>query len=158
MKRTILVLSAFVFILASFSFSQQPPIGPRGNCRPMMQKMNFLQLTEKQQQQIDKMRLEFQKEVLPLRDKVQSLRNEFKLMIVDEKVSKSGLKKQLEKISAAKQEMALKRAQHQREVRKLLTDDQKVKFDQHIISGHKGGKRGAFHKGPGKMGRPHRAR
>lgn len=158
MKRTILVLSAFVFILASFSFAQQPPMGPRGERGPMMQKMNFLQLTEKQQKQIDKMRLEFQKEVLPLRDKVQNLRNAFKLMIVDEKVSGSGLKKQLEKIGAVKQELALKRALHQREVRKLLTDDQKVKFDQHIISGHKGGKRDAFHKRPGKMGRPHRAR
>ena len=158
MKRSILILSAFILILASVSFAQQPPMGPRGDRGPMMQNKNFLQLSEQQQKQIDKLRLDFRKEISPMQDKARSLNNAYRLMIVDEKISKDQLKKQLEKISTVRQELALKRALHQRQVRELLTDEQKVKFDQRIISGPKDRKRGAFHKRPGRMGQPHSLR
>ncbi|MCD4692280.1 MAG: hypothetical protein K8R79_05160, partial [Calditrichales bacterium] len=51
----------------------------------------------------------------------------------------------LDEISGLRKDMALKRAKHQRQVRSILTDEQKVKFDQRILSGRRHamkGKRG----------------
>ena len=158
MKRTLLVLSMFIFMTANMSFGQRMPMELRGERGPRMQRMNFLELSETQQKQIEKLRLEFQKKISPLQDKARSLKNAYRLMVIDEKVSESGLKNQLKKISSIRQELALKRAMHKRQVRSLLTEEQKVKFDQQFLSGPKPGKRGAIHKGCGKKRSSHRMR
>lgn len=148
MKRlTILSLAAFVLLSVSAIFAQQGQ-GMRGTMpdgdRPGFEK-GALDLTEEQQTKISKMRLEMQKQMTPLRSKVQTLRSEYKLMIIDEKISEADLKSKLDEISGLRKDMALKRAKHQRQVRSILTDEQKVKFDQRILSGRKHamkGKRG----------------
>ena len=148
MKRlTILSLAAFVLLSVSASFAQQGR-GMRGTM-PGGDRQYFgqcvLDLTEEQQTKISQMRLEMQKQMTPLRSKVQTLRSEYKLMIIDEKISEADLKSKLDEISGLRKDMALKRVKHQRQVRSILTDEQKVKFDQRILSGRKHvmkGKRG----------------
>lgn len=140
MKRlTILSLAAFVLLSVSASFAQQGR-GMRGTMQGGDRQyfgQSVLDLTEEQQAKISKMRLEMQKEMTPLRSKVQTLRSEYKLMIIDEKISEADLKSKLDEISGLRKDMALKRAKHQRQVRSILTDEQKVKFDQRILSGRK---------------------
>jgi len=143
MKRNILfVLVVFAVMTVGTVFAQQAPMRDPG-----LMGLYNLQLSNKQRTQIDKLRLEFEKEISPLRDKVRSLENAYRLMIVDEKVSTTQLKSQLQEISAKKQQLALKRALQQRKIRSLLTDEQKVKFDQRIISGPKPHRMHGFHKG-----------
>ncbi len=147
MKRVLLSGLTLIVLLTAGSLFAQPP-GMKGNMSPAP---NFRQgavlgLSAEQQTKIDKLRLEHQKMTAPLRADVQSLQTAYRLMIIDPKISESKLKAQLSKISAKRQALALLRAKHQRQVRSLLTDEQKVKFDQRIISGH--GKKGRMgHKG-----------
>ena len=160
MKYNKLIFTAALTIFAfSNIFAQSGPMAGKGQGKARMAKMNFLNLSEEQQTKIDKLRLEFKKEIVPLRAKIHSLKPEYRLMIVDENVTTKQLQNKLNSISEVKQEMALKRALHQRQVRSLLTDDQKVKFDQHIISGRgeKAAQRG-MHKRQGKRGSGREAR
>ena len=157
MKRVLLSGLALIVLLTAGSLFAQPP-GMRGNMPPapgMMGTMPpapnvlpgaLLGLSAEQQTAIAKLRLEHQKMAAPLRAEVQSLRTTYRLMLIDSKVSESKLKSQFAKISAKRQALALLQAKHQRAVRNLLTDEQKVKFDQRILSGH--GRRGCMgHKG-----------
>jgi len=144
MKRVLLSSLAIIILLTAGSLFAQPP-GMKGNMpmAPNFRQGAFLDLSAEQQTKIDKLRLEHQKMVVTLRADVQSMQTAYRLMIIDPKVSDAKLKAQLSKISAKREALALLRAKHQRQVRSLLTDEQKVKFDQRILSGH--GKRG--HKG-----------
>lgn len=147
MKRTFISsLTLIVFLTASSVFAQRPGFGTDRQMGPRFQQFQqstYLNLTTEQQTQIDKLRLKHQKEVTLMRDEVRSLNTAYRLMIIDDGVSEAKLKKHITSISAKRETLALKRAQHQRQVRSLLTDEQKVKFDQHVISGR--GQRG--HKG-----------
>ncbi len=160
MKRTILTfLTLSLFIVTGSLLAQPRQAGP-GPMQPPTQQMmgtrmmgmNMLNLTADQQKKIDALRLDFQKKILPLRSEVQALRTNFKLLVIDNKASEGKLKAQLQKISAKQQEMALLRAKHQRSVRALLTAEQKIKFDQHILSAKRGAlnKHGKMHRKPGR--------
>lgn len=138
-----------------FSFTLAQPMGRGMGQGPRMQAQNMLNLTDEQQTQIDQLRLELQKEMTPLQTRMQNLRSEYKLMLIDEKNSESALKAQLNKIADLRTQMEIVKAKHQRKVRSLLTDEQKVKFDQRILSGRGKGMRG---QGPGACGRQGRQR
>ncbi len=163
MKRSILTfLTLSLFILTGTLLAQPPQPAPmqpqmKQMMGPRMMGMNMLDLTADQQKKIDALRLDFQKKILPLRSEVQTLRANFKLLVIDDKASEGKLKTQLQKISAKRQEMALLRAKHQRSVRALLTVEQKIKFDQHILSEKKGSRKnhGKMNRKPGRsmMGR-----
>lgn len=139
MKRSIILSLVLVSVLSVSSLFAQRPGRMAKDGKPGVV-MAKLDLTDEQQTQIDKLHLEHQKTMTPLRDEVRSLVSEYKLMIIDEKISESALTKQAVKIADKKAAMQVLRAKHQRQVRNLLTDEQKVKFDQHILAG------------PGKMG------
>lgn len=136
MKRTFIFSLIFMVALTTSNvFAQRPGFGQDKPMGERFQKYNNLNLTDDQKTQIDKLRLEHQKEILPLRNEVHNLQSEYKLLIIDNKVSEAKLKKHAENISSLRETLSLKHALHQRQVRSLLTDEQKVKFDQHIISG-----------------------
>ena len=88
-----------------------------------------LDLTEEQQAKIDEMRLELQKEMIPLRSEIGSLNDELKLEMVAERFNKSKVENLVEKISDVKEKMQLKKLVHQRAIRDLLTQEQQKKFD-----------------------------
>lgn len=136
MKRLTIVSLVLVFMISTTSLMAQPrQFGGRGmHC----QQANILDLTEEQQLQFDKLRLAHQKAMIPLREQLQALRSDYRLMIIDENASKGDLEKQLDKIAGVRKDMGLQRAEHQRQLRALLTDAQKVKFDAHILSKKRG--------------------
>ncbi len=145
MKRTLITYLTLSLFILTGSLLAQPRQAGAGPMQPPMKQMmgqrilgtKMLGLTADQQKKVDALRLDFQKKMLPLRDEVRALQNSYKLLIIDDKASEGKLKAQLQKISAKRQEMALLRAKHMREVRSLLTDEQKIKFDQHILSSKK---------------------
>jgi len=139
MKRTFISsLTLIILLTASSVFAQRPGFGSDRQMGPRTQYLQqgaYLDLTADQQTQINKLRLDHQKEVTLARSEMRSLNTAYRLMIIDDGVSEAKLKKQIASISAKREALALKRAKHQRQVRNLLTAEQKVKFDQRVISG-----------------------
>lgn len=166
MKSNIITITLIaVFLIAGVASAQPygPPGGGRGpraehpgmpggnsggdqdmSWHGMCQGMN---LTDDQEKQLDKLKIEQQKEMLVIHSEMQGLRVNMKQLIVADKFDKKAVSQNASKISAAAGKIAELKANHMRKVRDLLTEDQRLKFDQKILSG-----RG----GPGKMGMPHK--
>ena len=102
--------------------------------------MKGLDLTDEQQAQVQQLRLEHQKEMMTLNDEMHSLRTQMKLLTTEDKPSTSEIETLAGKIGTAARSIALAKANHRLDVRKLLTDEQKVKFD--IMTLHRGDRRG----------------
>jgi Spy/CpxP family protein refolding chaperone len=148
MKRITLINSALILLLFATLGLAQPRMGQmnddddtpgRGPGRAMAR----LDLTDEQQTKVDKIFLEFQKEMMPLHNKLQTLHSEFRMLVIDDKASTSTLQKKLDEIAVVQKEVALKHAEHHRQIRALLTDVQKVKFDAGFLK----------HDGPGMGGK-----
>ena len=145
-----------ILFLASATFAQpmaaqNPPMGPPPQGHPQMYRA--LNLTDQQRSQIEDLHLALQKKLIPLRADLQKLRSEYKLMLINDKVSESKLKAQLQKISDLRAQMAFEQAKTKRKIRSLLNDEQKKKFDAMILSGPKAKRmiKGRMMHRPGKM-------
>jgi len=103
-------------------------------------------LSAEQEQQIEKLRTAHQKEMLPLRNQLGEMEAKLRTLTTGDKVDMALVNKQLEDISGVKLAMAKKREAHKQDVRKLLTEDQRVQFDMHAGKG-KGGDCGKHGKG-----------
>jgi Spy/CpxP family protein refolding chaperone len=132
MKRNILFVLTFVLLLSiQLVFAQRgdeegPPYGDRAG--------KMLNLSDEQKSKIEDLRLTFQKQKLPLQSKIQELRNDLKLELTKDNYDEKKVDQTLDQIGALKKEMYKKRINHMRSVRNLLTDEQKKKFDMHILS------------------------
>ena len=119
-----------------------------------------LNLTDEQQTQIQALRLEHQRKMVELKSETGNLRDKLKLIITDDKFSEKAVSELTGKLAKAQQQRMVMKAKHLRKVRDLLTDEQKVMFDQKVLAGHigfghgegfgmKGQKQQGFrHKGP----------
>lgn len=139
MKRTILALLAIGLIFGSQSSFAQPGKGD-GPRQGMHRMERMLDLTDEQQSQMEDMRLKFEKEKLPLQSQIHKLRSDLKLEMVKDQLDQRKVNQIIDQISATKTEMQKKRISHMREVRNILNDDQKKKFDMHILSDRKFGR------------------
>ncbi len=95
----------------------------------------MLELTETQESQVMDLRLKLQKEILPFRAELSDLRAQMKLEITAEDFNEGKVSKLASQIADIQKQIRMKRVLHQRAVRNLLTEDQKKKFDLHIIAG-----------------------
>ena len=136
---SVIVLSLFLTgaIWAQPQPAQNPPMGPPPAPMKMYRGLN---LTDQQRSQIEDLHLALQKKLVTQRADLQKLNAEYKLMLINPKVSESSLKAQLQKIADVQVKMKLERAKTQRKIRSLLNDEQKKKFDAMILSGPKGKK------------------
>jgi len=112
--------------------------------------MNIPDLTDAQKTQLKDMRTANMKEMLPLRNEIQEKQAHLKTVSTGDNVNMNDVNKTLEELSAIKLVMAKKRAAHRHEIRKILTDDQRVFFDMHAGNKMKKGMKGKR----GKMNRP----
>ncbi|NQT96170.1 MAG: Spy/CpxP family protein refolding chaperone [Candidatus Marinimicrobia bacterium] len=136
----------------------------RGGFGPGFGWNDDLNLTTEQIKQIDGFRTDFRKNQIDVRADMQKLRLELKeLMQVDDPNQKA-IDSQLKKIQDKELALEKLRVAHQLEVRAILTDDQKVLFDQHSFGkgmgrhhkGNRGGDRDG--RGPGSGGNKHGGR
>ncbi len=128
MKRLVVMTAMVLVLSASFVLAQ--PFGPVQGNQPMMGRCfkNIPNLTADQQKQIEQLRLEHQKAMLPLRTKLREAQLEMRSLQLKEADQKA-IDKQIEKIGQIKIEIAKKKNAHRNEIRNLLTDEQKKFFD-----------------------------
>lgn len=105
-----------------------------------------LNLTTEQIKQIDGFRTDFRKAQIDVRADMQKLRLELKELMQVDNPNQKAIDAQLEKIQDKELALEKLRVRHQLEVRSLLTDEQKVLFDQHSFD------RGRGHSGKGRHG------
>jgi len=97
--------------------------GPRGPMIP--------DLTEEQQEKIKAIRLETQKQKLPLQNELREKKARMSTLTTAENPDMKAINKLIDEMGAIKVKMEkIQAAQHQ-EVRKQLTEDQRVVFDSH---------------------------
>jgi len=138
LTKRILAITVVSLLFIGSIFAQPGP-GPMAATQghPGLQMFKALNLTDEQRSKIEDLHLEMQKKMLSMQGDLQKLEKDFRLMVIDEKVSESQLQKQLQKIHDLKLKMALEKAKNQRKIRSLLTDEQKKKFDSIYLSGPK---------------------
>lgn len=136
-KRVLSTIIAGLFLAtALFAQPSAPTPVPKGTAPVMPGPRMYaaLNLTDQQRAQIDDLHLALQKKMIALRANLQKLNAEYKLMLIDPKVSEKGLKAQLQKIADVRLQMALERAKNVRKIRSLLNAEQQKKFDAFILS------------------------
>ncbi len=140
-KRVLSTIIAALF-LATALFAQPPAPAPtpKGTAPVMPGPRMYaaLNLTDQQRAQIDDLHLALQKKMIALRADLQKLNAEYKLMLIDPKVSEKGLKAQLQKIANVRLQMALERAKNVRKIRSLLNAEQQKRFDAFVLSKKRG--------------------
>jgi len=157
-KNHVLAAALVSTLMLSVAVSAQP--GPRmaGQHR-MAGKMKCkgpadLDLTDEQKAKIDDLRLQLQKEVAPLRAQMVTLQTDLSLLLTADSPDLNKIKETSKKLSELQEQMHMKHIEHQLEVRKLLTAEQRKKFDAHLLAGLKGGPRGPGEWGHGNCARP----
>ena len=129
-----LVLIGLIISLPLMAFAQTAPCGMKGK---MMESMD---LTDEQQAQIETLRLDHQKQMMTLKDQLSSLRTEMKILLTEDNPSANKIKELAGKIGDTQEKMTLEKANHRVAVRRLLTDEQKTKFD--MMTLHRGDRMG----------------
>jgi Spy/CpxP family protein refolding chaperone len=136
MKRYYLFVIILVASMLIFQFVYAQP-DDEGNPPPMNRMGKMLNLTDEQQSQIEDLRLNFEKEKLPLQSKIHELRTGLKLELTKDNYDEKKVNQMLDQIESVRKELHKKRINHMRSVRNILNDDQKKKFDMHILSNRK---------------------
>ena len=121
-----------LLMISSFIHGQS---GNRDNPGPMNRMGRMLDLSDQQRSQVEDLRLSFEKEKLPLQSKIHELRNDLKLELTKDSFDEKKVNQLLGQIESVRTELHKKRINHMRSVRNILNDDQKRKFDMHILSG-----------------------
>jgi Spy/CpxP family protein refolding chaperone len=146
MKRNFILLSVavFVLVLTGFALAQMEAKGPQNGPRHRMLREHEpgmyarLELTDAQKEQIEKLRTEHAKKVLPLRNELGELRAELRTLSTVDKVNMNDIDKKIDEMGKVQTELMKERAAHRQQIRSLLTDEQRVKFDSHFGHGLKG--------------------
>lgn len=140
------MVALVMMVLAVSVFAQRP----QKQLRVRAPRLGNLQLTEAQESKMQDLRLELQKEILPLTSKIRAINDEIKQEMVAEKFNTSKMKSLIEQKEKIRTEIQIKRTLNRRAVRDMLTPEQQKEFDLRALS--RGMKRGPR----GKAGRPGR--
>jgi len=145
-RKWILGLAAMMFLLGFEANAQYGRgYGPgRGNgngpdrgygdgSAPMDRMEAWLDLSDEQETQIEKLHLDHQKEILPMRNKIREKDAQLNTMI-SEGANQSKIDQLVEEIGVLRTEIQKSRMNTHLKVRELLTDEQKVKFDNHFAN------------------------
>jgi len=135
MRKKIILLSLAILLISVGLLSADP----RKDGDGPWHMMRMLELTESQESQILDLKLEHEKQILPLRTELNELRTQMKLELTADSFNENKVSKIMEQMSNLQKKIHMKRVTHQRAVRDILTEEQKKKFDLHILSrGDKG--------------------
>ncbi len=119
----------------------------------MMKGMAALQLTDEQKQKMMDLHLALQKEMVPLKAKLATLRADLGLLMTADKPDLKKIEAKQNQIGQVQTQMRMAFIRHQLKVREMLTPEQRKKFDSLILSGRHGMRhffgRGGRGKGPG---------
>ena len=149
-KLSYLITALLILIVSGSLFAQgehrgrrqmdddNPPMGP-------MKKMaKMLDLNESQQSQIQDLHMKHMREMLPLKNEMEGLKTELKLAETEENFNAAKVESIVKKIEALRTKMTMSKIMHHQEIRKLLTPEQRKKFDAMRLMS-KEGKKGSPH-------------
>jgi Spy/CpxP family protein refolding chaperone len=93
-------------------------------------------LTPEQKKQIDVLKQKLIKESLPIKNQIEEKQAHLKTISTGDNVDMVAVNKTIDEIYALKAELQKKKMQFKQDVRKLLTEDQKLNFDIHCCVGN----------------------
>ena len=130
MRKKIVLLSVAILLISVGMLTARQKRDGDGPQRMM----RMLELTESQESQILDLKLDHEKQILPLRTELKGLRTKMKMELTTEKFNENKVSKLIDQMSNLQKEIHMKRVIHQRAVRDILTEEQRKKFDLHILS------------------------
>ena len=139
MKTRILSLALIaVFAISVTAMAQQPERKKRTpEQREMMAKRFDRErarsndfFTEEQQAKLKELRLESAKEIQPLRNELNELRAKQQTLSTAEKADMKAIEGNIEKMADVQAEIQKIRAAQHQEIRSMLSDEQRIKFDE----------------------------
>jgi len=104
-------------------------------------------LTDAQQQQVSKLKLDYKKKVLPIKARIKQAKIELALLMTADKPNQKAIDKKIDEILKLKGEKMRAKANHKIEVRKVLNETQRVAFDLHVLKKASRGKERCHHEG-----------
>lgn len=160
MRNILLTALIATFLISGAAFSQPPEDmmpgmhrghgmkGMMGNCCGMGQGPGFgpmmgmggpgqvmgMNLTEDQQKKIAELKRDHQRKMIEIASEEAGLHGKVKLMITADRFKQSDADDLTEKITRFQRDRMTAHIQHMRTVRDLLTPEQRVKFDQNVMS------------------------
>ena len=138
-KLKLLVLATVIIGISNLALAQRGD-GPRQQRRHMSfdgQGMGWermaerLDLTEAQQDQLNTMRLAFHEETLPLKNELREKKARMRTLTTAKEADMKAINQVAEEMGVLRTNMMKKHLAHRQEVRKILTDEQRIIFDSH---------------------------
>lgn len=145
-SRHITLLVVAMLLVTGSALAQPPGQGSKhgeGKC-PRDRRMMIPDLTEAQKEQMKELRVELMKAVQPLRNQMGEMKARLRTLSTSDKVNMTEINRVIDDIGKMRTQMMKLRVQHRQDVRKLLTEEQRVFFDVHKPS-HRDG---PSHAGP----------
>lgn len=130
MRKRIVLLSVAILLISVGMLTARQKRDGDGPQRMM----RMLELTESQESQILDLKLDHEKQILPLRTELKGLRTKMKMELTTEKFNENKVSNLIDQMSNLQKKIHMKRVFHQRAVRDILTEEQRKKFDLHILS------------------------
>ncbi len=130
---------AGLLFLSVAAFAQPAQRPQRPGFAKGMRMAKMLNLTQDQITKLSDMRLAMEKEMLPLRNQIVTLRGDLKLELVADNFNQGKVNKLVNQISDVRKQISLNMINHMRDVRSVLTPEQQKKFDLMIMQNKKGG-------------------
>lgn len=90
---------------------------------------SYLDLSDDQKEKVDALRLNHQKEMLPLRNELNEKKAQLKTLETVEKADMSAINKLIDDMGMLKTKIAKLHASHRQDVRSVLTEEQRLMFD-----------------------------
>ena len=128
-----IVLSTAGFGLASTAYAQQH--GGMGSMHKMHKGGGGWKasLSTEQQNQLAKLKLNFKQKKYPLKAKMKQAKVELALLITTDSPDQKAINKKIDNIVDLKSQKMRLKAKHKIAVRKLLNEEQRVKFDMKML-------------------------
>jgi len=157
MKKQLIALLVAGLLIAGTTFAQPPQPAAEGDAppchpgkgKPGMMRQQIIErqwggagggccgiedLTEAQEKSMRDLGAAHKRDMLKMKTDLESEQVALKLLITDKKYDQGKVDATITKISNIKKDMLIAKTKHQKAVRELLTDDQKVQFDNKILN------------------------
>jgi len=140
MKKHSLIITAVLaatVLMTPLAGAQEKVKEPKAPKAPMarLERAGIPGLTEDQKKQIEKLKLDLDKAVMPLENQIEVKGAELKGLLIADNPNLGAVNAKLDEIGAVRLQMQKKRVAHELDVRKLLTPEQRVQFDRRVLRG-----------------------
>lgn len=154
-QKRIISTSLSIMLLSLIFFSTQAQNRKGNQNRPDFDQrpacLNIPNLTEDQEDKIEDLRVEHMRNMMDYRNELAAKKVELRKLETAEKADMKAIESVIDEISVIKAKMMKEHASHRQDIRKILTEKQRVYFDAHAGGAHgpmRGGKAGPGGKRP----------